>query len=92
MDQRRAGGLPATLQRVRVDRHLDEAVISGAGPLHLAEVVGMCESTAIRCADAVRRLLDPTRRRPCRRQAWTPNRRPPAPGLDVDPPPPLPLP
>jgi integrase len=50
-------GLPATLERLRVDRHLDEAIISGGDPLHLAEIFGMDETTAIRYADAARQLL-----------------------------------
>jgi hypothetical protein len=50
-------GLPATLERLRIDRHLDEALASGADPLHLAEVFGICETTAIRYANAARQLL-----------------------------------
>lgn len=50
-------GLPATLERLRIDRHLDEALVSGADPLHLAEVFGICEATAIRYAAAARQLL-----------------------------------
>jgi hypothetical protein len=52
-------GLPATLQRLRVDRYLDEAMISGADPLHLAAVFGMSDTTAIRYAAAARQLLHP---------------------------------
>jgi len=51
-------GLPATLERLRVDRQLEEALASGADPLHLAEVFGVCETTAVRYADAARQLLD----------------------------------
>ncbi|GAB3147250.1 hypothetical protein GCM10027290_30250 [Micromonospora sonneratiae] len=51
-------GLPATLERLRVDRRLDEAIASGADPLHLAEVFGISENTAIRYANAARQLLD----------------------------------
>ena len=51
-------GLPGTLERLRVDRQLDEAIVSGADPLHLAEVFGICESNAVRYADAARKLLN----------------------------------
>lgn len=50
-------GLPAGLERLRVDRYLDEAITSGADPLQVAEVFGVCESTAVRYADAARQLL-----------------------------------
>ncbi|MEU5725063.1 hypothetical protein ABZ783_25035 [Micromonospora sp. NPDC047738] len=50
-------GLPAALERLRIDRHLDEALVSGADPLHLAEVFGICETTTIRYAAAARQLL-----------------------------------
>jgi integrase len=51
-------GLPATLERLRVDRYIDEAIISGADPLHLAEVFGIGETAAIRYANAARHLMD----------------------------------
>jgi hypothetical protein len=51
-------GLPATLERLRVDRQLEEALNNRADPLHLAEVFGLDETTAIRYADAARQLLD----------------------------------
>jgi integrase len=50
-------GLPATLERLRVDRQLDEAIASGADPLQVAEVFGVCETTAVRYATAARQLL-----------------------------------
>jgi integrase len=50
-------GLPAGLERLRVDRYLDEAITSGADPLQVAEVFGVCESTAVRYAAAARQLL-----------------------------------
>jgi hypothetical protein len=50
-------GLPATLERLRIDRQLDEALASGADPLQVAEVFGVCETTAVRYADAARQLL-----------------------------------
>ncbi|HEX6681863.1 MAG TPA: hypothetical protein VF062_03675 [Candidatus Limnocylindrales bacterium] len=51
-------GLPATLERLRVDRQLEEAVASGCDPLHIANVFGVAESTAVRYAHAARQLLE----------------------------------
>ncbi|MDQ0688857.1 hypothetical protein QFZ56_007820 [Streptomyces achromogenes] len=48
--------LTATLERLRVDRQLEEALTHGADPLHLALVLGIDEKTAIRYADAARAL------------------------------------
>jgi hypothetical protein len=50
-------GLPATLERLRVDRQLDEALAHGPDPLHLATVFGLDPKTAIRYAEAARQLL-----------------------------------
>lgn len=50
-------GLPATLERLRIDRQLDEAITSGADPLRVAEF-GICETTAVRYAAAARQLLE----------------------------------
>jgi hypothetical protein len=50
-------GLPATLERLRIDRQLEEALTHGADPLHLAVVFDLDESTAIRYAVAARQLL-----------------------------------
>lgn len=50
-------GLPATLERLRIDRQLEEALTSGADPLHLAEVFNLDTKTAIRYADSARQLL-----------------------------------
>jgi integrase len=50
-------GLPAGLERLRMDRQLDEALTSGADPLQIAEVFGVAESTALRYADAASQLL-----------------------------------
>src|SRR6266545_6842129 len=50
-------GLDATLERLRVDRQLDEALTRGADPLHLTAVFGLDEKTAIRYAHAARQLL-----------------------------------
>ena len=51
-------GLDATLERLRVDRQLDEALTCGPDPLHLAAVFGLDDTTAIRYATAARQLLD----------------------------------
>lgn len=48
----------ATSERLRVDRQLEEAMIQGSDPLHLAEVFGLDEKTAMRYADSARALLD----------------------------------
>lgn len=51
-------GLDATLERLRVDRQLDEALACGPDPLHLAAVFGLGDTTAIRYAAAARQLLE----------------------------------
>jgi integrase len=51
-------GLTATIERLRIDRQLDEALATGADPLHLAVVFGISERTAICYADNARRLLE----------------------------------
>ncbi|MCX4734532.1 hypothetical protein [Streptomyces sp. NBC_01363] len=48
----------ATLERLRVDRQLEEALVHGPAPLHLAEVFGLDEKTVIRYADSARALLE----------------------------------
>jgi len=50
-------GMPATLDRLRIDRQLEEALTCGADPLHLAVVFGIDDSTAIRYAASARQLL-----------------------------------
>jgi hypothetical protein len=50
-------GLTATLDRLHVDRQLDESLTHGPDPLHLAEVFGLDEKTAIRYANSARQLL-----------------------------------
>jgi len=47
----------ATLETLRMDRQLDEALTHGADPLHLAVVFGLNETTAIRYSTAARKLL-----------------------------------
>jgi integrase len=51
-------GLTATLERLRADRQLEEALTCGADPLHLAAVFGIGDTTAIRYATIARQLLD----------------------------------
>jgi hypothetical protein len=51
-------GLPATLERLRIDRQLEEALACDADPLHLAAVFGMDTSTAIRYATNARHLME----------------------------------
>ncbi|MEO3891900.1 hypothetical protein [Nonomuraea sp. B5E05] len=53
-------GQAATLERLRVNRQLDEALARGPDPLHLAAVFGLDPKTAIRYADSARRLLTST--------------------------------
>jgi hypothetical protein len=50
-------GLTATLERLRVDRQLEEALTHDSDPLHLAAVFGICDDTAIRYATIARQLL-----------------------------------
>jgi integrase len=50
-------GLTATLERLRVDRQLEEALTRGPDPLHLAAVFGIDDTTAIRHATIARQLL-----------------------------------
>ena len=50
-------GLTATLERLRVDRQLEEALTHGPDPLHLAAVFGIGDTTAIRYATVARQLL-----------------------------------
>jgi hypothetical protein len=47
----------ATLEALRVDRQLDEALTHRPDPLHLAVVFGLAETTAIRYSNAARQLL-----------------------------------
>ena len=56
--ERELRGQTATLDRLRIDRQLEEALVHGPDPLHLAEVFGMDEKTAIRYADSARALLE----------------------------------
>jgi hypothetical protein len=51
-------GLPGTIERLRIDRQLEEALVHGADPLHLAAVFGISDSTAIRYASSARQLME----------------------------------
>jgi site-specific recombinase XerD len=53
-------GLTATIERLRIDRQLEEALVSGADPLHLTVVFDIDETTAIRYATSARQLLQET--------------------------------
>jgi hypothetical protein len=57
-------GLPGTIERLRIDRQLEEALVHGADPLHLAAVFKISDSTAIRYASSARQLME----RPCESQ------------------------
>jgi len=50
-------GQAATLERLRVDRQLQEALARGPDPLHLAAMFGLNPKTAIRYAENARQLL-----------------------------------
>lgn len=67
-------GLPATVERMRIDRQLEEALAVGFDPLHLAAVFGIAETTAVRYATNARQLLVPlTPRLRLRRQPQPPH-------------------
>jgi hypothetical protein len=51
-------GQQATLERLRIDRQLEEALTHGPDPLHLAVVFELDEKTAIRYASSARQLLE----------------------------------
>jgi hypothetical protein len=53
----RLRGQAATLERLRVDRQLEEALTHGPDPLHLAAVFGLDPKTAIHYAENARALL-----------------------------------
>jgi hypothetical protein len=50
-------GLSVTLEQMRIDRQLDEALAGRGDPLHLAAVFGVSELTAMHYATAARALL-----------------------------------
>ena len=47
----------ATVEALRVDRQLEEALATGADPLHLAATFGLDPGTAVRYASHARQLL-----------------------------------
>jgi hypothetical protein len=51
-------GHTATLERLRRDRQLEEALIHDGDPLHLAAVFGLDDKTAIRYGNAARQILE----------------------------------
>ncbi|MFF9087497.1 hypothetical protein ACF1BE_13945 [Streptomyces sp. NPDC014991] len=51
-------GQDAPLEKLRVDRQLEEALPHGPDPLHLAEVFGLDEKTPMRYADSARALME----------------------------------
>ncbi|WP_282685298.1 MULTISPECIES: hypothetical protein [unclassified Streptomyces] len=52
-------GKVATLDRLRMHRQLDEALVHGPDPLHLSLIFGLSEAAAIRYAASARALLAP---------------------------------
>ncbi|MDE1674911.1 hypothetical protein [Nocardia gipuzkoensis] len=54
---RTRNGLPANLEKLRIDRQLEEALACGGDPLHLTAVFGLDETTAIRYATNALKLL-----------------------------------
>ncbi|MFE3558348.1 hypothetical protein ACFXKW_26330 [Streptomyces sp. NPDC059193] len=56
--ERELRGQAATLDRLRIDRQLEEALTHGPDPLHLAEVFGLDEKTTMRYADSARARLE----------------------------------
>jgi hypothetical protein len=50
-------GHAATTEALRVDRQLEEALATGADPLHLAATFGLDPATAVRYASSARQLL-----------------------------------
>ena len=53
-------GLPGTVERLRLDRQLEEAMATGADPLHLAALFGISDATAVRWALNARALIEGT--------------------------------
>jgi hypothetical protein len=50
-------GHAATIEALRADRQLEEALATGADPLHLAATFGLDPGTAVRYASSARQLL-----------------------------------
>lgn len=53
-----------SLERIRIDRCLHEALANGVDPLYLATLFGLHSTTAMRYAIGARRILDDTLDRP----------------------------
>jgi hypothetical protein len=53
-------GHAATIEALRADRQLEEALATGADPLHLAATFGLDPGTAVRYASSARQLLRTT--------------------------------
>jgi len=53
-----SASLSVSLEQLRIDGQLDEALAAGADPLHLAAVFGVAEKTALRYAAVARSLLE----------------------------------
>lgn len=53
-------GLPGTIERLRIDRKIEEAMATGADPLHLAAMFAISDATAVRWALNARALLQGT--------------------------------
>jgi hypothetical protein len=53
----RFAGLSVTLEQLRIDRQLEEALVARGDPRHVAAVFGVSEPTAIRYATAAQALL-----------------------------------
>ena len=53
-------GHAVTVEALRVDRQLEEAMATGADPLHLAATFGLDPGTAVRYASSARQLLQTT--------------------------------
>jgi hypothetical protein len=47
-----------TLNQLRMDRQLEEALVHGPDALHLMAVFGIAENTAVRYANTARQLLE----------------------------------
>lgn len=54
-----------TIDRLRIDRQLEEALANGADRLYLAVVFGIAETTAVRYANAARHSSRHPRRSSC---------------------------
>lgn len=74
-------GLPATLERLRIDQQLEEALACDGDPQHIAAVFDIDTSTAIRYAANARQLLDHAH---AARLSASPATRVPGPGSAAD--------